>query len=156
MNASYGSIAGTKWDDTNSDGLHQSTELGVRGVTITLTRNGDVVATTITATDGTYYFGNLVAGDYMVSETIPSGFTATTPASVIVSLETGEVVTGIDFLNVAVLEEVIVVPTEPKTETKTETLPYTGLNMLPWLLAAALFILAGILSFFMGLVLRHR
>lgn len=75
------------WYDTNGDGVQQSTELGVPGVTVTLYRpgvgldgiggNGDdalPVASMITGQDGQYLFGNLEAGTYQVHfGTLPSG-----------------------------------------------------------------------------------
>ncbi len=161
LNARYCSVAGTKWNDADSDGIHDTDEVGVRGVTITLSKNGDVVATATTASDGTYLFDKLQAGTYVVTETLPSGFKNTTPVSVTVALEPGETVTGIDFLNVAVAGEVITPPEETTTtETATETaetqLPYTGLNVMPWLLAAGLLVLAGLLILLMGMALGRR
>ena len=44
---------------------------GLNGVTITLTGNGQTVTTT-TANGGTYSFGNLPAGNYTVTETVPT------------------------------------------------------------------------------------
>ena len=55
--------------------------------------------------------------------------------------------TGVDFLNVAVAGEVITPPrTTPNATTTAETMPYTGFNLIPWLLAAGLLALAGLLT----------
>lgn len=75
------------WYDTDGDGVQQSTELGVPGVTVTLYRpgvgldgiagNGDdalPVASMITGQNGEYMFDNLEAGTYQVHfGTLPSG-----------------------------------------------------------------------------------
>ncbi len=153
LNAPHASISGTKWDDTNADGIHQSTEAGVPNVTITLSLNGAVVAYAITAAGGTYVFDGLEAGTYTVTETLPSGTTNTTPVSVTVTLVPGQSVTGIDFLNVAVAG-VVITPTTPAATA--ETLPYTGFNLFPWLLAAGLLALAGLLILTLGMALNRR
>ncbi len=157
LNARYGSISGTKWDDPNQDGIHQTSEAGVPGVTITLTQNNVVIATAVSAANGTYSFGNLKAGTYQVTETLPSGTTNTTPTSVTVNLVPGQNVTGIDFLNVAVAGVIITPPVTPSTDTSgANQLPYTGLDMLPWLLAAGLLAIAGLLTLIMGVTFSRR
>ncbi len=154
LNARHGSISGTKWDDPDADGVHQATEAGVPGVTITLSRNGATLATATTAAGGTYNFGGLAAGKYTVTETLPSGFANTTPVSVFVTVITGQDVIGVDFLNVAVAGEVITPAATPTTTTGTETMPYTGFDLIPWLLTAGLLALAGLLILTLGVALN--
>jgi protocatechuate 3,4-dioxygenase beta subunit len=60
------------WDDKNNDGKLSTGETGLGGLTVELLSGTTVIATTKTATDGTYSFGNLVPGDYRVQIT-PTG-----------------------------------------------------------------------------------
>ncbi len=66
-----GVVSGTIWDDSNADGGLQPDETGrYAGVTVVLTdSNGNVVATTTTAPDGSYTFPNLPPGNYTVDVT---------------------------------------------------------------------------------------
>jgi len=72
-----GGISGTVYEDRNNDGIKQSGEPGIAGVTVTLfdAVTGAVVGTTTTAADGTYNFNGLPAGTYRVVESQPTGFT---------------------------------------------------------------------------------
>ncbi|HMP43039.1 MAG TPA: SdrD B-like domain-containing protein, partial [Roseiflexaceae bacterium] len=70
-------------------------ESGLAGVTITLRNSGgSVITTTTTAGDGSYSFNGLIAGNYTVEETDPSGFSSTTPNSVAVILTVGGTATA--------------------------------------------------------------
>jgi hypothetical protein len=71
---------------------------GLGGVELTLTdANGAVVATTVTADDGTYFFDGLGPGeDYVVTMATPVGFEAVGPESLSVDLVSDNA-TGIDF-----------------------------------------------------------
>jgi uncharacterized repeat protein (TIGR01451 family) len=75
------SLGSTVWHDQNRDGRRDTGEPGVGGVTVTLyDANGAVVATTVTDTNGSYLFRNLVPGGYTVGFSgIPTGFVFTTP-----------------------------------------------------------------------------
>ncbi len=71
-------IRGTVYCDDNNDGIQQAGEVGLGGVTITLTGTDDrgnaVTASTVTAADGTYSFTGLRPGSYSVAEpTQPAG-----------------------------------------------------------------------------------
>lgn len=57
------SLGDKVWDDTNRDGIQDAGEPGVAGVTVMLYRNGAVVGTTTSGTDGYYIFDNLDARD---------------------------------------------------------------------------------------------
>lgn len=61
-----GSLGDYVWKDRNSDGLQDSTEVGVEGVVIQLFRNGSMVATTTTDSSGRYLFANLDGGTYNI------------------------------------------------------------------------------------------
>ena len=72
--AGLASIAGTVYHDQNDDGIQNSGERGIGGVTIQLLQGGAVVATTTTDSDGHYAFTNLAPGTYSVREVHPAGW----------------------------------------------------------------------------------
>ena len=62
-----GSIAGWVWNDTNNNGMQDSGEAGLNGVSIALKDSSNVtMATTTTAGDGDYSFPDLFEGHYTV------------------------------------------------------------------------------------------
>lgn len=66
------SIGDWVWLDANADGIQDSGEEGVAGITVRLlTHQGDVLKTAVTDTDGYYLFENLVEGDYRVEFVLP-------------------------------------------------------------------------------------
>ena len=73
------SLGNMVFKDLNGDGKKDATEPGIGKLTVKLyaDANGDNVAdgpavsTVMTAKDGTYYFGNLAAGQYIVGVTLP-------------------------------------------------------------------------------------
>ena len=74
------SVGDLVWHDLDTDGIHDDGEPGVAGVTVELLgADGTVVATTTTASDGTYRFENLRPGDYQVRVTPPTGFIVSDP-----------------------------------------------------------------------------
>ena len=75
-------IFGTVFNDINGNGIQDSNEIGVPGVSIAL--NGAFAASANTSTDGYYVFGDLVPGFYVVRETKPDGLISTTPDTVFV------------------------------------------------------------------------
>jgi protocatechuate 3,4-dioxygenase beta subunit len=75
------------WNDQNKDGIKQTTETGIAGVTVKLyvDANNDNVAdvggtvlTTTTDANGLYNFAGLAVGNYIVGVTIPNGYAAGT------------------------------------------------------------------------------
>jgi hypothetical protein len=77
----YGNISGIKWKDYNGDGIRGINDEPLSGWVIALKyENGTVVDTKTTAADGSYRFGNLTWGKYLVSETLKSGWKQTFPA----------------------------------------------------------------------------
>jgi hypothetical protein len=73
-----GCISGTAFVDNNKNGVPDPGEIGIPGVTITLTGLNDlgdpVSITTTTAGNGLYQFCNLRPGTYTVTETQPEDF----------------------------------------------------------------------------------
>jgi uncharacterized repeat protein (TIGR01451 family) len=82
-------ISGRVYKDVERDGVNAGGEPGIGGVTITLRRDGAVVATTTTGPDGGYRFENLPAGSYTVEETQPAGYGSSTPDSQSVNVSAG-------------------------------------------------------------------
>ncbi len=71
------SLSGMVYIDQNFDGIRQSSEPGLSGVTIQLTgtdANGAVDRSVTTGSDGSWNFNNLLAGTYTLTQTQPSGF----------------------------------------------------------------------------------
>jgi uncharacterized repeat protein (TIGR01451 family) len=89
--AEVGSIKGTVWNDINKDGIWDSNEVGIWGVTVELyDSNNNLVATTITDYDGNYLFDNLIPGDYTVKEINLPGWISSTTDSVSVYVGSGD------------------------------------------------------------------
>jgi hypothetical protein len=57
------------------------------------------VANMTSLEDGTYSFGNLTAGNYMVSVVIPDGWTAISPADGVASISLTDIEVTQDFIN---------------------------------------------------------
>ncbi len=78
--ANGGLISGNVYVDANNDGIFQSSELGIAGVTVTLTGVNDngtqINLVTTTAANGSYQFANLFgsATGYTITETQPSAY----------------------------------------------------------------------------------
>jgi protocatechuate 3,4-dioxygenase beta subunit len=111
------SVHGTKWSDSNGDGLRQEDETGLPGVTIyvdanengeldedeprTLTMEDDPETTEVDET-GLYWLEGLRPGAKVIREVVPDGFAQTFPTEPdahLVELASGEVLEGLDFGN---------------------------------------------------------
>ncbi|MCS6975506.1 MAG: carboxypeptidase regulatory-like domain-containing protein [Gemmatales bacterium] len=72
------SLSGSVYVDDNNNGVRESSEAGIGGVTITLTGTDDVgrsvTLTVATGSDGSYRFENLRPGTYTITQTQPSGY----------------------------------------------------------------------------------
>jgi Ca2+-binding RTX toxin-like protein len=73
-----GTVSGTVFNDANLDGKQEATEAGIAGQTVRLLEGTAVIATTTTASDGSYSFSGVSAGNYTVSVTQAAGDTFTT------------------------------------------------------------------------------
>ncbi|HEY7119154.1 MAG TPA: S8 family serine peptidase [Tepidisphaeraceae bacterium] len=83
--AGGGSIRGVVWNDVNNDGSLQANEPLLAGWTLYLDANhngrldsGETTATS--ASDGSYSFSNLPAGNYLIGEVVKPGWRQTLPA----------------------------------------------------------------------------
>ena len=72
-----GSIGDRVWEDKNYNGVQDSGEVGVSGVTVKLLNSAGVVVATTTNATGNYLFSNLDAGNYKVQVLSPSGYFVT-------------------------------------------------------------------------------
>ncbi|MFL6601576.1 MAG: SdrD B-like domain-containing protein [Steroidobacteraceae bacterium] len=82
------SITGHVWLDTNRNGSLESGEAGIGAVTVTLRDSSSTVVAT-TQADGSYYFANIPAGHYSVTETQPAGYGSSTPDAAVIDLVAG-------------------------------------------------------------------
>jgi hypothetical protein len=68
-----GSLSGFVYQDNNVNGIKDTGDTGVQGVTVALTGN-NMNQTATTDSTGAYQFSNLPAGTYTINATQPSGF----------------------------------------------------------------------------------
>lgn len=81
-----GTIGGVVFNDLNGNGVQDSDEQGLAGVTIALSNGQQVV----TSGNGSYLFVALTAGDYQIVETDPEGFYSEQANTVDVTLAADE------------------------------------------------------------------
>ncbi|WP_322822830.1 SdrD B-like domain-containing protein [Chloroflexus sp.] len=75
-------VGDTVWFDVNGNGLFDSGEPGLPGITITLRDSGGAaVATTQTLANGSYTFSNLTPGSYSLQLSLPAGYATTNNGS---------------------------------------------------------------------------
>jgi len=68
-------ISGTVYVDLNGNGLQDTNEVGIQGVTVELVAaDTSVVETAVTDASGVYRIADAAAGDYTVRETQPNGY----------------------------------------------------------------------------------
>jgi hypothetical protein len=76
-----------------------------QGWTVNLTQDGQVIATTTSAANGSYTFGGLPAGSYAVAEVTPLTWQPLAPIAV--TVQPGQTVTGVNFANVRLLDSLL-------------------------------------------------
>jgi hypothetical protein len=83
-------ISGTVYTDNNADGIEDGSDTGLGGQTVDLLGStGHVIATTTTASNGSYSFTGVAPGADTVQFVPGSGLSLTTPASVPVTVSSG-------------------------------------------------------------------
>ncbi len=97
-------IGGTKFQDTNGNGLRDIGETGLQGFTVYLDTNGNSVLDagerfTVTDVNGDYSFANVGPGTYTVREVQQTGYTQTTTNPASIGTISGTNVSGINFGN---------------------------------------------------------
>lgn len=100
--AALPSVSGTVWSDTNRNGILETGEPGLSGVTVALLDNsGNVVATTTTVSSGAYAFSNVANGSYTVKVTdtrsVLRDYSSTTGGDTQSVTVSGAAVTGKNF-----------------------------------------------------------
>ncbi|MBL9135953.1 MAG: carboxypeptidase regulatory-like domain-containing protein, partial [Verrucomicrobiales bacterium] len=81
-NQAAGTVSGRVFNDEDGDGELDATEPGMGGVPITLTSTSGTTRQVTTSGDGTFLFTGVLAGTVNLTQSTPSGFTATTPVTV--------------------------------------------------------------------------
>ncbi|NEQ77572.1 MAG: hypothetical protein F6K23_33895 [Okeania sp. SIO2C9] len=99
-----GQISGTKFNDTNTNGILEEGELGLSDITLylDLNQNGfldEGEPPTITGANGEYSFLDLPPNTYILREVSPSGFASTTPDPII-DVTPGSNITNVNIGNV--------------------------------------------------------
>ena len=70
----YSEIGGIVWDDNDGDGIQNGGIIGIQNVDVELfDGSGTSQGTTSTALNGTYLFSGLLAGNYYLTFTLPTG-----------------------------------------------------------------------------------
>ncbi|NEQ35189.1 MAG: hypothetical protein F6K40_02230 [Okeania sp. SIO3I5] len=100
-----GEISGTKFNDTNANGIFDSGELGLADITLylDLNQNGfldEGEPPTITDVNGEYSFLDLPPDTYIIRETQSANFDQTTPDPII-NVTSGSNITNVDIGNVS-------------------------------------------------------
>lgn len=91
-------LSGVVFGDTNRDSRFNGPERGLGGRRVELLDDaGVIVATAMTAPDGSYFFDNVGLGHFRVREVVPPGVSLTTPGIYDVSITRGMAVTDLLF-----------------------------------------------------------
>ena len=78
----FGNISGSKYNDLNGNGIKEINDVPIPGVIISLNyQNGTLFGTRTTDANGIFVFDPVPFGIYTLSETVPSGYKQTQPAS---------------------------------------------------------------------------
>ncbi|MEM3872419.1 MAG: SdrD B-like domain-containing protein, partial [Nitrososphaeria archaeon] len=93
-------ICGFKFHDKNANGKWDEDEESVEGWTIELWLGDTKIGETTTGSDGSYCFDELDAGTYSVKEVLQEGWRNTTPDTITVELQSGQISEGNNFGNI--------------------------------------------------------
>jgi protocatechuate 3,4-dioxygenase beta subunit len=103
------------WYDTNNNGINESSENGIRNVTVNLYKDdnndnvadGASLATVVTDVNGNYIFSNLAPGNYILGAVVPNGYMSSAvnggdPDNNIDLDDNGQVVAGNEIRGLAI------------------------------------------------------
>ncbi len=96
------STAGAVFNDLNGNGVRETGEPGMAGVTVQLRNSVGLTTSTTSDASGNFSFTGLAAGPYVLSEVVPAGFVQTAPpppGTFVVTLAPGQNATGFLFGN---------------------------------------------------------
>jgi hypothetical protein len=96
------SVAGTKFNDLNGNGVLDAGEPGLPGVTIQLQSATGQITSTTTDASGNFSFTGVTPGAYTVSEVVPPGYSQTVPGgagTIAIIPAAGAQITGLLFGN---------------------------------------------------------
>jgi len=117
-----GSISGTVFNDLAGNGIFDPSDPGIPGILIQLIPQGSSTSTQSisSSSDGTYSFQNVCNGSYTLSQTLPSGWLQTLPASgsnLAFTMTNGNAVTNENFGDKEITPTLV--PTATPTPTPT-------------------------------------
>jgi protocatechuate 3,4-dioxygenase beta subunit len=99
--------SGTVFNDLNGSGSYQMGDPGLAGWTVELIQNGNVIATTTSAADGSYSFSGITAGNYLIEEVNQAGWYQTDPVDppgwYSLTANSGSSMSGLNFGNFALV-----------------------------------------------------
>ena len=111
-----GTILGEKYDDLNGNGHQDAGESGLPGWTIQLQHtNGQVIASTVTDSQGNYSFTKLGPGTYRVREVAQNGWLQKSQNPDDITIQSSSYVTGVNFGNQQLGSIKIIKVTSPST-----------------------------------------
>jgi len=101
--ACQASISGMKFNDLNGNSVKDANEPALKGITIRLYDNNQIIDSVVTDTNGFYRFSNVSPGTYVVEEVVPSGWEQTAPTTdsgtYPITITTGQKIANKDFGN---------------------------------------------------------
>ena len=84
------SVAGVVFDDFNGNGVQDAGELGVGGVSVSITPQGGGASVDVTTDEfGAYEINDVAVGFYAVVVTVPAGYAALSPDTVVTDVTDG-------------------------------------------------------------------
>ncbi|MGB0383793.1 MAG: SdrD B-like domain-containing protein [Ardenticatenaceae bacterium] len=92
-----GTLSGTTFNDQDGSGSLDSNEPAIGGVTVELRRDGSVIDSTSSASNGGYSFSGVTAGEYQVCTAEVSGFVRTTADCRAITLSGGSATANFGF-----------------------------------------------------------
>lgn len=122
------SVAGSKFSDSNGNGLWDAGEIGLGGWEIKLYRaglQGEVLYdSATTATDGSYSFGDVLPGTYRVAEVQQPGWLMMVSPQGTFAVAHATALTSLDFGNMFLVSDILVEKSGVAAAHEGDTIPY--------------------------------